>query len=136
MIRLQEVFEDLDATKPVRIETGAQHIADDREFINWVMQDRRANFMSYDMMHFALNVVPHFMKDFIMETGSAIRIPELGILKIRYHKNELKLSLRNEKDLIKGLNETTCQIDKYVIKGRTKIKCGGRRSTPRNLLPK
>ena len=134
MIRLQEVFDDPSATKPVRVETGTQHIADEKEFIKWCRERGKVQYLTYDLLTLTLRVIPRFMIEYIKDTGNAIRINDLGILKIRYADNQLSLTLRNDKSLVKELNDSICQIDKYITNGRTKFRFGGRMATPRNLL--
>ena len=136
MIRLQEVYQDLHDDKPCRIETGQQVIASDRDFLRWCKQHNRASFMNETVLAVAIRTLPLLIKDFIMDTGCALRLEDFGILKTRYHENHLSLLLRNDKRLIKELNDRTCQIDKYVVEGRQKIRFGGRMSNPRDLLPK
>ena len=107
---------------------------DEKEFIKWCRERGKVQYLTYDLLTLTLRVIPRFMIEYIKDTGNAIRINDLGIRKIRYADNQLSLTLRNDKSLVKELNDSICQIDKYITNGRTKFRFGGRRATPRNLL--
>jgi hypothetical protein len=136
MIRLQEIYQDMHDDKPCRIETGQQVIASERMFLRWCKEHNRASFMNETVLHVAVRTLPLLIKDFIMDTGNALRLEDFGIIKTRYHENHLSLLLRNDKRLLAELNDRTCQIDKYIIQDGKKIRFGGRMSEPRNLLLK
>ena len=136
MIRLQEVYQNIHDDKPCRIETGQQGIASERMFLRWCKEHNRASFINETVLNVAVRTLPLLIKDFIMDTGCALRLEDFGIIKPRYHDNHLSLLLRNDKRLLTELNDRTCQIDKYVIQEGKKIRFGGRMSEPRNLLLK
>ena len=105
-------------------------------FLRWCKEHNRASFMNETVLHVAVRTLPLLIKDFIMDTGNALRLEDFGIIKTRYHENHLSLLLRNDKRLLAELNDRTCQIDKYIIQDGKKIRFGGRMSEPRNLLLK
>jgi hypothetical protein len=83
-----------------------------------------------------LLVLPSLILDYIMETGNALRIDELGIFKVRYRRNEMSLLFLIDPRITEELNKRTIKIDQVVkINGRI-VKFGGRMDTPRNLLHK
>ena len=60
MIRLQEIYHDMDARRPVRIETGRQNIATIRQLVHWAKENNKTNMLNvyYDML--AENVHKYF----------------------------------------------------------------------------
>ena len=136
MIRLQEIYDDMDARRPVRIETGRQNIATIRQLVHWAKENNKTNMLNEELIRQALLTIPYLVKEFIKDTGCALRIDDIGIIKVRYREGRLSLLLRNDKALYEDLENVTCQIDKYyAAPDGSKVRFGGRMAKPKELMP-
>ena len=134
MITLQELYSDINDRRPSRILTGKSYIASCREFARWTKGHGKGALMDETTLRQVLLVLPSLILDYIMETGNALRIDELGIFKVRYRRNEMSLLFLIDPRITEELNKRTIKIDQVVkINGRI-VKFGGRMDTPRNLL--
>ena len=134
MITLQEIVTDLDSRMPERVETGRQKIANVRQLAKWARNNHRTNLLSEEIISQSMLTLPQIIKDFIKETGCALRIDDFGIIKVRYREGKLSLMLRVDKALYDDMSNCTCQIDRYWLKpDGTKVRLGGRMAKPKEL---
>lgn len=134
MITLQELYADMSDRHPYRILTGRSYIASEREFARWTMEHGKGRMIDETALRQVLLVLPSLILSYIMETGNALRIDDLGIFKVRYRNNEMSLLFLIDPSVTEELNKRTVRIDQVVkIDGRM-VKFAGRMDSPRNLL--
>ena len=134
MIKLLEYYNDRYDHRPSRILTGKSYIASEREFVKWTKEHGKGRLVDETALRQILLVLPSLILNYIMETGNALRIDDLGIFKVRYRNNEMSLLFLVDKSVTEEMSNSTIMVDKVVkIDGRL-VKFAGRMDTARKLL--